>query len=150
VTKNEVVEFGFAVSLEIVSRKHAGGRESRLTRGGVGCHLVFEGKRIGRGLRIRLLASAFLGGGGGGFDDVFEDLGQPLRGFARVRRELGHLGEAQLRVGEREPFLGFGDGGAEPVVFPFAFHLNSAPFEQVEFAVIGPKTDGELVEQGVA
>src|SRR5271157_2447975 len=82
-------------------------------------------------------------------DDGGQQIRQALTRIAWAGRKLGHLGEAELRIGKRQSALGVLGRRHERVLLVPVPHLDTAPLEQFKFAVKRPQTDVQVRENRV-
>jgi hypothetical protein len=128
-----------------------------LVEGSSPSRVISANRRDQASSRISLLPVRLFSGGRrraflrrrGLVDDGGQQIGQAPTRIAWAGRKLGHLGEAELRIGKRQSALGVLGRRQERVLLVPVPHLDTAPLEQFEFAVKRPQTDVQVRENRV-
>ena len=81
---------------------------------------------------------------------VVEQFRQALAGRARTLGQFGHLGEAQLGIGKRQPTLRLRAGGNKVIELCLVADLHAAAIEQVELAIERPQADFQIRQDRAA
>jgi hypothetical protein len=76
--------------------------------------------------------------------DRGEQISETAPGSAVAGRQLGHFGEAQLRVGERQASQGLGGRRQQMIELVLVADFDAALLEQLELAVESTQADAEL------
>ena len=94
---------------------------------------------------VRISALGVLAGPGS-IDHGVEQLREPPSGRAVAGGQLGHLGEAQLRVRKRQAPKGLGGRRQQLIELLLVANPDAALLEQLQLAVKRPQADSQLGE----